>query len=44
MTPTRPNKGVAANRHSAQWVIGSGNLSAIVVADGAFPAAVAKPG
>lgn len=37
-----PNQGAAANRHPAGQSSGSGNLSAIVAADRAFPAAVAE--
>ena len=37
-----PNQGAAANRRPAGQSDGSGNLSAIVTADRAFPAAVAE--
>jgi len=37
-----PNQSVAANRRPAGQSDGSDNLSAIVVADRAFPAAVAE--
>ena len=37
-----PNQGAAANRRPAGPSAGSGNLSAIVAADRAFPAAVAE--
>ena len=39
---TTPNQGAAANRCPAWAVGGSGNLSATVAADRAFPAAVAE--
>jgi hypothetical protein len=39
-----PNKGAAANRRPAGPSDGSDNLSAIVAADRAFPAAVAELG
>jgi hypothetical protein len=39
---TTPNKVTAANRRPALQSDGSGNLSAIVAADQAFPAAVAE--
>ena len=42
MTTTRPNQGAAVNRRPAGQLGGSGNLSAIVAADRAFPAAVAE--
>ena len=38
----RPNQSAAANRRPAGLLDGSGNLSAIVAADRAFPAAVAQ--
>ena len=38
------NKSAAANRRPAEQLSGSGNLSAIVAADRAFPAAVAELG
>jgi NADPH:quinone reductase-like Zn-dependent oxidoreductase len=41
---TRANKSAAANRRPAGQSDGSGNLSAIVAADRAFPAAVAELG
>lgn len=37
-----PNQCAAANRRPAGQLDGSGNLSAIVAADRAFPAAVAE--
>ena len=37
-----PNQSAAANRRPAGQPSGSGNLSAIVAADRAFPAAVAE--
>jgi hypothetical protein len=40
----RPNQGAAANRRPAGQSDGSSNLSAIVAADRAFPAAVAGLG
>jgi hypothetical protein len=39
-----PNHGAAANRRLAWQLSGSGDLSAIVAADRAFPAAVAELG
>jgi hypothetical protein len=39
-----PNRGAAANRRPAGQLSDSGVLSAIVAADRAFPAAVAKFG
>jgi hypothetical protein len=39
-----PNHGAAANRRLAEQSDGSDNLSAIVAADRAFPAAVAELG
>jgi hypothetical protein len=42
MTRTWPNQGAAANRRPALQLEGSSNLSAIVAADRAFPAAVAE--
>ena len=39
-----PNQSAAANRRPAGQSDGSGNLSAIVAADRAFPAAVAELG
>ena len=39
-----PNQSAAANRRPAGQPDGSGNLSAIVAADRAFPAAVAELG
>jgi hypothetical protein len=39
---TMPNQSAAANRRPAGQSDGSGNLSAIVAADRAFPAAVAE--
>ena len=39
-----PNQSAAANRRPAGQADGSGNLSAIVAADRAFPAAVAELG
>ena len=39
-----PNQSAAANRRPAGQLDGSGNLSAIVAADRAFPAAVAELG
>lgn len=45
MTKRRaPNQSAAANRRPAGQLDGSGNLSAIVAADRAFPAAVAELG
>ncbi len=38
-----PDKGAPANRRPAGQLDGSGNLSATVAADRAFPAAVAEP-
>ena len=43
MTAT-PNQSAAANRRPAGQSVGSGNLSATVAADRAFPAAVAELG
>jgi hypothetical protein len=40
----QPNQGAAANRRRAGQPDGSGNLSAIVAAARAFPAAVAELG
>jgi hypothetical protein len=40
----KPNQGAAVNRRSAGQSGGSENLSAIVAADRAFPAAVAELG
>ncbi len=39
-----PNQSAAANRRPAGQLDGSGNLSVIVAADRAFPAAVAELG
>lgn len=44
MTKESPNQSAAANRRPAGQSDGSGNLSAIVAADRAFPAAVAELG
>ena len=44
MTAMPPNQSAAANRRPAGQLDGSGNLSAIVAADRAFPAAVAELG
>jgi hypothetical protein len=41
---TLANQGAAANRYHAGQSDGSGNLSATVAADRAFPAAVAELG
>jgi hypothetical protein len=41
-TTVPPNQSAAANRRPAGQLDGSGNLSAIVAADRAFPAAVAE--
>ena len=44
MTTLWPNQSAAANRRPAGQLDGSDNLSAIVAADRAFPAAVAELG